>query len=101
MDWFQPFKQALVQYILTSLEICNYKPENVIFCQGERNLLLWEGIVFDISPYAYDPIQIRAALFCITSDSPATRKVCGFASPSTGLTVQNVFYGRQAELFRV
>lgn len=107
VDWFQPFKHVTDSVGAIYLSILNlprnlrYKQENVILCgiiPGPKEpkdlnaylqpliqelLLLWEGIVFDISPY--DQIQVRAALLCITSDLPATRKVCGFASHSAGL----------------
>ena len=38
---------------------------------------LWEGVYINVRNHPL-PIRIRAALMCIASDIPATRKVCGF-----------------------
>ena len=100
VDWFQPFKHAtdsvgaIYRSILNLPRSLQYRPENIILCgiiPGHKEpkdlnvhlqlliqelLLIWEGSMLDIPPYG--PIQIS----CSTSDLPATRKVCGFASHS-------------------
>ena len=100
MDWFQPFKH--VTYSVGAVYLSNlprnlrYKRENIILCgilPGPKEpkdlnsylyplvhelLLLWEGVV--IKTQEHSEIIIRAALLCISSDIPATRKLCGFAS---------------------
>ena len=40
---------------------------------------------------SYGSIKIRGALLCITSDLPATRKVCGFASHSASFGCSKCF----------
>ena len=41
-------------------------------------LLLWEGVNFKTARSLCASIYMRAALCCISSDLPATRKICGF-----------------------
>ena len=38
---------------------------------------LWEGVYVNVRNHPL-PIRIRAALMCVASAIPATRKVCGF-----------------------
>ena len=111
VDWFQPFKHVtdsvggIYITILNLPRYLRYRPENIILCgviPGPKELknldmylqpivqellLLWEGVMMDIQ--SYGSIQIRGALLCITSDLPATRKVCGFASHSAFLGARN------------
>ena len=102
VDWFQPYKHVTDSIGAVYLSILNlprnlhYKPENIILCGillGPKEpkdlnsylyplvhemLLLWERIV--IKTQEHSIFTIRAALLCISSDIPATRKLCGFAS---------------------
>ena len=102
VDLFQPYKHVNDSIGAVYLSILNlprnlrYKAENIILCGillGPKEpkdwnsylyplvhelLLLWEGIV--IKTQEHGKITIRAALLCISSDIPATRKLCGFAS---------------------
>ena len=54
------------------------KDINNYICPIVHELLpTWEGVVIKSIPHG--DLMIRAALLCITSDLPATRKLCGFA----------------------
>ena len=113
VDWFQPFKHvtdsvgAIYITILNLPRYLRYRPENIILCgviPGPKEpkdlnvylqpivqelLLLWEGVMMDIQ--SYGSINIKGALLCITSDLPATRKVCGFASHSASFGCSKCF----------
>ena len=73
-----------------------FHPDNIIICEiipGPHEpsmhinqflsklvselLQLWDGVYINV-PGVPLPIRIRAALMCVASDIPATRKVCGF-----------------------
>ena len=45
-------------------------------------LQLWEGVLLKIP--GHGEINVRAALLCVSSDVPATRKLCGFADHAAG-----------------
>ena len=101
IDWFQPHKHVTDSVGAIYLSILNlprhlrYKAENIILCgiipgpsepKDINNyiypivhelLQMWEGVVIKTIPHG--DLMIRAALLCITSDLPATRKLCGFA----------------------
>ena len=100
MDWFQPYKHVTDSVGAIYLSVLNlprnlrYKPENIILVgiiPGPKEpkdvnnyiyhvvhelLQLWEEISIKTSEYG--ELNIRAALPCVTSDLPATRKLCGF-----------------------
>ena len=102
IDWFQPYKHvtdsvgAIYLSILNLPRNLHYKPENIILVgiiPGPKEpkdvnnyiyplvhelLQLWEGVLIKTSEHG--EVNIRAALLCVTSDLPATRKLCGFAS---------------------
>ena len=50
---------------------------------------LWEGVYINVRNRPL-PICIRAALMCVASDIPATRKVCGFIGHIVQWGVPNV-----------
>ena len=104
IDWFQPFTHVQYSVGVIYLVIQNlprslrFRPENIIIvsmipgpkepscsdlnsylsCMIEDLLKLWEGVVMK-TPYQVFPNRlIRAALVYISSDLPATRKICGF-----------------------
>ena len=102
IDWFQPFKHtnysvgAIYMVIMNLPRAERFKPENVIICgiipgpkESKKHinsflsklvielLDLWEGMYINVRNHPL-PIRIRAALMCVASDIPATRKVCGF-----------------------
>ena len=109
VDWFQLFKHvtdsvgAIYITILNLPRYLCYRPENIILCGvilGPKEdvylqpivqelLLLWESVMMDIK--SYGSIKIRGALLCITSDLPATIKVCGFASHSASFGCSKCF----------
>ena len=92
IDWFQPFEHTQYSGAI------RFKPENVIIVStipGPKEpdynhlnpylkpmvddlLLLWEGVTFETPHSMLSSKLIRAALCYISSDLPATRKVCGF-----------------------
>lgn len=103
VDWFQPFKHTTYSAGVMYLVIQNlprtlrFKPENILLVgtipgPKEPNLdidsylkpmvneliELWNGIQIDAPHSVLGSRRIRAALACISSDLPATRKVCGF-----------------------
>ena len=104
IDWFQPFEHTQYSVGVIYLVIQNlpravrFKPENVIIVStipGPKEpdynhlnpylksmvddlLLLWEGVNFETPHSMLSSKLIRAALCYISSDLPATRKVCGF-----------------------
>ena len=104
IDWFQPYKHVTDSVGAIYLSVLNlprnlrYKPENILLCgiiPGPKEpkdvnnyiyplihelLQLWEGVVIKNGK-----LKIKAALLCITSDLPATRKLCGFASHAASL----------------
>lgn len=104
IDWFQPFKRTTHSVGVIYLVIVNlpheerFLSENVIICgiipgpcEPKRNInhylsplvsdlqKLWKGVFLDI-PSCPLPVLVRAALLCVASDLPATRKTCGFTS---------------------
>ena len=108
VDWFQPFKHVTDSVGAIYLSILNlprdlrYKAENIILCgiipgpkEPKRDLnsylypliqellILWEGVTVNINSCGEK--KIRAALICVTSDLPATRKLCGFASHAASM----------------
>ena len=104
VDWFQPFIHTQYSIGVMYLVIQNlprsirFKAENVIIvstipgpkepdCNHMNNylepmvndlLLLWKGINIKIPQSVLGSKLIRAALSYISSDLPATRKLCGF-----------------------
>ena len=110
VDWFQPFKHVSNSIGVIYLSILNlprterYKPENIILCGVipgpiepketinsylyplvQELLELWEGVQVNIAAPGPGQSVVRAALICVTSDIPATRKVCGFAGHSASM----------------
>ena len=108
VDWFQPFKHVTDSVGVMYLSILNlprsepYKSENIILCGiipgpvepkntinsylyplVQELLELWEGITMNTATCGQS--IIRAALFCLASDIPATRKVIGFAGHSASM----------------
>ena len=108
VDWFQPFKHVSDSIGVIYLSILNlprterYKPENIIVCGVipvpvepketinsylyplvQERLELWEGVQLNIA--AHGQAVVRAALICLTSDIPATRKVCGLAGHAASM----------------
>lgn len=102
IDWFQPFKHTQYSVGAIYLVLMNlpraerFLPENIILCgvipgphEPSKHInqflamlvkelfQLWTGVYIDVKGVAL-PIRIRAALLCIASDIPATRKICGF-----------------------
>ena len=101
IDWFQPYRHVTYSVGAIYLSVLNlprslrYKPENILIIPGPKEpkdvnnyiyplihelLQLWEGVVIKNGK-----LKIRAALLFITSDLPATRKLCGFASHAASL----------------
>jgi len=104
IDWFQPFKRAQYGVGVVCLAIQNlprevrFKPENIIivatilgpkepsrddlnpYLEGMVNdlLKLWDGVQLKTANSSLPSRLIRAALVYISSDLPATHKVCGF-----------------------
>ena len=100
IDWFNPFKHTEYSVGAIYLVIQNlprserYKFENMILVgmipgpkepkRDVNNFLvplidLFQGVTFK-NPNSTFGTTIRAILTCISSDLPATRKVCGFLS---------------------
>ena len=102
VDWFQPFKHtsysvgAIYLVIMNLPRALRFHPENIIICgiipgpkepahhinQYLSKLVvelksLWDGVYINVRDTPL-PVRIRAALLCVASDIPATRKVCGF-----------------------
>lgn len=102
IDWFEPFEHSVYAVGVVFMSLLNlprhirYNQENVILCgliPGPKEpsltvnsflepliedlLLLWRGKEVDLPS---GTICIRAALICISCDSPAMRKVGGFVS---------------------
>lgn len=104
VDCFQPFKHttysvgAIYMVIMNLPRAERFRPENIIICEiipGPQECskhinsflskliteltVLWDGVYVDVKNVPL-PIRIRAALMCVASDIPATRKVCGFTA---------------------
>ena len=102
VDWFQPFKHTAYSVGVIYMVVMNlpraerFCPENVIICgiipgpeepskhinqflsQLVTELIdLWDGMYVEVHNVPL-PVCIHAALMCVASDIPATRKVCGF-----------------------
>lgn len=103
IDWFQPYKHAQYSVGVIYLVIQNlpraiwFKPENIIIvstipgpsepdCNHLNSYLkpmvddlqiLWDGVAFKV-PHSVFTKLVRAALVYISSDLPATMKLCGF-----------------------
>ena len=105
IDWFQPFERAQYSVGVVYLVIQNlprevrFKPENIVIvatipgpkepsrddlnpyleCMVNDLLKLWDGVQLKTANSSLRPSRlIIAALVYISSDLPATRKVCGF-----------------------
>ena len=101
VDWFKPFERSAYSIGVIYLVVQNlprslrFKLENVIVVvAGPREpkntinsylkplindlLKLWEGVQMRTSGSILARTFVRAALGYITSDIPATRKICGF-----------------------
>lgn len=103
VDWFRPFKHSTYSIGVIYLVVQNlprslrYKLENVIIIgvipgphepkntintylmpMIEDLLRLWKGVKMQTPGSMFSMKTIRAALGFISSDIPATRKVCGF-----------------------
>lgn len=104
IDWFQPFDHIQYSVGVIYLVIQNlprslrFKPENIIIvstipgpkepsyanlnpyltCVVNHLLNLWEGVEMQVPSTILSTRLIRAALVYISSDLPATRKLCGF-----------------------
>lgn len=103
VDWFRPFKHVTYSIGVIYLVIQNlprtvrFKPENIIIVgtipgphepkltintylkpMVDELLTLWNGVQIDTSNSIFGSRTIRVALCCISSDIPATRKLCGF-----------------------
>lgn len=104
IDWYQPFKHTIYSVGVMFITIFNlprhlrYRPENVILCgiipgPSEPRLTvnqhlepliddlqsLWKGVTVTVSDQEH---IIKAALICVSCDTPATRKTCGFLAHS-------------------
>ena len=102
VDWFEPFEHSIYAVGVVFLSRLNlprqirYNKENIILCgliPGphepsfninsfldpliEELLIMWRGKKIHLPS---GPLTIRAALMCISCDSPAMRKVGGFLS---------------------
>ena len=104
IDWFQPFDHIQYSVGVMYLVIQNlprslrFKAENIIIvstipgpkepscadlnpyltCMVNDLLKLWEGVPMQTSSTPLSTRLMRAALVYISSDLPATRKLCGF-----------------------
>jgi hypothetical protein len=103
VDWFRPYKHTVYSVGVIYLAILNlprtlrFKPENIIIVgtipgphepklnmntylkpMVDELLQLWQGTQIAAEMSVFGSRTIRVALACITSDIPATRKLCGF-----------------------
>ena len=104
IDWFQPYDHT--QYSIEVIHLVaqnlpreeRFKPENIVIVStipGPREpscsdlnfylqyfvdglLTLWNGVDIELPSTVTGLKRIRAALLYISSDLPATRKLCGF-----------------------
>lgn len=104
LDWFNPFKHIKYSVGVIYLTIANlprserYKLENMIISgviPGPKEpkkhvnfylkplvselLQLWKGTYLKTTS-VFEFVPVRCALFCVTCDLPASRKICGFTS---------------------
>ena len=102
VDWFEPFEHSIYATGVVFMSLLNlprhirYCQENIIICgliPGPREpshninsfleplvedlLTLWRGKEIKLPSKT---ISIQAALICVSCDSPAMRKVCGFVA---------------------
>lgn len=109
VDWFQPFKHrtdysvGVIYFVIMNLPRSErFKFENVMIAgiipamdkEPKLNTFLepvvtelkclWRGIKL-LSNMTPVPITFVAALLCVASDVPATRKLCGFKSHAANL----------------
>ena len=102
VDWFEPFEHSIYAVGVIFMALLNlprsirYHQENIIVCGlipgpkepsqsinsfleplVEELLLLWRGEEVELQTGS---IRIRAALLCVSCDSPAMRKVAGFVA---------------------
>ena len=109
VDWFQPFKHrsdysvGVIYFVIMNLPRQErFRFENVIIggiipaMAKEPKLnsflepivdelqLMWKGVrlLNSVTPV---PLTFKAALLCVASDIPATRKICGFKSHAANL----------------
>lgn len=110
VDWIQPFNHTQYSMGIIYLAVENlprserFKVENVLLVgciPGPREpkhninsflapmvdelLELWNGIQLKTSSSLFGYTSLRCALTCVSSDLPATRKVCGFAGHSAAM----------------
>lgn len=102
VDWFRPYKHTVysvgvIYLVIQNLpRILRFKPEIIImgtipgphepkltintYLEPMVNELLelWRGVRIETGRSVLGSRTVRAALFCICSDIPATRKLCGF-----------------------
>ena len=108
VDWFQPFERTTESIGAIYFTVLNlpreerYKQKNIILSEiipGPKEpkkvinsflaplvqelLLLWKGVTM-LSP-SNVPFTLRAAILCLSSDIPATRKLLGFVGHSATL----------------
>ena len=102
IDWFQPFEHSIYSIGVIYVALLNlprnirYNEENVIICGlvpgpkepkndinsfleplVEELLKLWKGIEVSLND---ESVTLKAALFCVSCDSPAMRKTTGFVA---------------------
>ena len=102
VDWFRPYKHTVysvgvIYFVVQNLpRTLRFKPENIIIVgtipgphepkltistyldpMVNELLELWRGVRIETGRSVLGGRTVRAALFCICSDIPATRK-CGF-----------------------
>ena len=103
VDWFRPYKHTVYSVGVIYLVIQNlprtvrFKPENIIIVgtipgphepkltintylksMVDELLALWKGVQIKCDGSVLGTRRIRVALAYISSDIPATRKLCGF-----------------------
>ena len=119
LDWFQPYEHLSYSVGIIYLSVLNlpshirYKQANMIIVgvlPGPREpkltvntyieplvndlLQFWDGIPLYV--YGAGEKIVRCALLCVSCDSPASRKTCGFLSHSANLgctKCKKVFFG--------
>ena len=110
VDWFNPYEESeysagvIYLVILNLPRVVRYKFENILLVgliPGPKELslhinsyltplvndfqILFHGVTYNTPQTLLGTLTVRALLTCISSDLPATRKLCGFLSHSASL----------------